>query len=104
MGKNRDIKSLISLLVSTVVHEIVAKHTNRPESRPFLRKEAVEYRGQAEEAFGLHTWNESDKIHIKEKVIHHVNKVLISKYPDIPFNEKEIVDLAKQEINKFIDD
>ena len=39
MGKNRDIKSVVVLLVNTVVHEIVAMHTNKPESKQFLKKE-----------------------------------------------------------------
>jgi len=34
MGKNRDRKSLIRLMANTIVHEIIVKHTNNPETLP----------------------------------------------------------------------
>ena len=61
MGKNRDRESLIRLLVGTIVHEIVIRNTNRPESKHFLASEIVEYRGQTEKVANLHSWNEIDK-------------------------------------------
>ena len=36
MGKNRDIEFLVRLLVNTVVHEIVIKHTHKSESKHFF--------------------------------------------------------------------
>ncbi|MEK6894795.1 MAG: hypothetical protein AABX10_05005 [Nanoarchaeota archaeon] len=101
MGKNRDIKSLIRSLVSIVVHEIVARHTNRPESKLFLKKEAVEYRAQAEKASDLHNWNEQDKINIREKVIKEVKRRMILKYPDVFFDEEEISSIIDDEIKKL---
>jgi|SRR3989344_1680660 len=101
MGKNRDIKSVVVLLVNTVVHEIVAMHTNKPESKQFLKKEAIEYRGQAKEAFDLHTWNEFDKAHIKEKAIKEINKIMVSKYLDVASKEKEVEALVDEEIHKL---
>lgn len=50
MGKNRDIRSLIDLITNTVVHEIVKRHTSRPESEHFLSSEIVQYRSQTEKA------------------------------------------------------
>ena len=46
MGKDRDIKTLIRLLANTVVHQIVAEHTNKPESKHFLSSEVIEYNNQ----------------------------------------------------------
>ena len=50
MGKNRDIASLIRVIANVVVHEIVAEHTNKPESAHSLNSEVIEYRSKAERA------------------------------------------------------
>ena len=65
MGKNRDLDILIRLIVNTIVHEIVVRHTNRPESEHFLESEIIEYRGQAKKAAKSHNWNDNDKRHIE---------------------------------------
>ncbi len=101
MGKNRDIKSVVVLLVNTVVHEIVAKHTNRPESKPFLEAEVVEYRSQTEKVAEMYNWNQADRNYIKEEAIKDVNKVLFSKYPDVSFPLKEVEDCVDEEIKKL---
>ena len=69
MGKNRIRESLIRKIVNIVVHEIVAKHTNRPEAAHFLKSEIVEYKSQAEKTAGEYNWNEEDKKHILEKTL-----------------------------------
>ncbi len=76
MGKNKDIKSLIVFLVNTVVHEIVAEYTNRPESKQFLEAEVAEYRSQTENAAEKYNWNQWDRSHIREESIKEVNKIL----------------------------
>ena len=69
MGKNRDRESLIRLMVNTIVHELVLKNTNRPESKHFLNSEVIEYRSQTEKMAKEHNWNNEDKVHIREKAL-----------------------------------
>ncbi len=101
MGKNRDIKSVVVLLANTAVHEIVAKHTNRPESKPFLEAEAAEYRSQTENAYEKYNWNQRDKDHIRQEAVKDVKKVLSSKYPDVVFHVEEIQAVINEEMKKL---
>jgi len=101
MGKNKDIKSLIGLVADTVVHELVAMHTNRPESESFLKSEIAEYRGQAEESYEEHTWNEEDKVNIKNNALKEVARRMTSKYPDVSFDESEIEEFVDKEMKRL---
>ena len=92
MGKNRDRESLITLIVNTVVHEIVVKHTNKPESKNFLTSEVVEYRSKSEKVAKQHNWNDQDKKDIRSKALKKIKERLASKYPDVQFTEKEVSD------------
>ena len=89
MGKNRDKELLIKLLVNIVVHEIVFKHTNRPESKTFLSNEIIEYRGQTEKMAGQHTWNIEDREDIRKKALKKIKDKLDLKYSDVSFSAKE---------------
>ncbi len=102
MGKNRNIESLIRLITNTIVHEIVAKHTNRPESKSFLDSEIVEYGGQTKRTAELHNWNSEDKEHIKEKSLKKIKEKLAFKYPDISFSIKEVEKLLDEKINELL--
>ena len=101
MGKNRDIKSVVVSLVNTVVHEIVARHTNKPESKLFLEAEVAEYRSQTEKAVEKYNWNQWDKNHIREEAIKEINKILSSKYPDVSFQENEVKLIVDKEISNL---
>lgn len=96
MGKHSDREELIQLLVATVVHKLVARHTNRPESLPFLQSEAVEYFGQAREISSEHTWNYADKNYIKEKTLRQTLNKMESKYSDIFFSEHEAREILEE--------
>lgn len=98
MGKNRDRESLIRLLVNTIVHEIVMRHTHKPESKHFLFSEIIEYLGQTDKISDTHNWNENDKEYIKEKVMKKIEDKLKNKYTDIPFSLQEIEKLVNKEI------
>jgi len=98
MGKNRDRESLIRLMVNTIVHEIVMKHTNRPESKDFLKSEIVEYRGQTEKVAKQYTWNDKDKGYIKAKALKKIKEKLESKYSDVSYKAKEPQILLDKEI------
>ena len=57
MGKNRVRKSLIRGIVNIIVHEVLAKHTNKPESTHFLSSEVIAYRGQTRKIANEFNWN-----------------------------------------------
>jgi len=101
MGKNRDIESLVRLMANTVVHKIIIKHTNRPESRHFLGSEIAEYRGQTEKIAEQRNWNEEDKKQIKEKALKKIKEKMSFKYPDVSFSEKEAGALVEEEIGNL---
>lgn len=102
MGKNRDIESLIRLIVNTIVHEIVIKHTNRPESKHFLSSEIAEYRSQTEKAAKKYNWNNKDKINISKKALAKIKEKLAVKYPDVIYSEPEITKKLEQLMNNIV--
>ena len=101
MGKNRDREALISLIISTVVHELLVQHTNRLESEHFLKSEVTEYFEQVKETASEHTWNDSDKEYIKERALKKIKNRMEFKYPDVQFTEKEAKDLLDKVISEL---
>ena len=102
MGKNRDIESLARLMVNTIVHEIVVKHTNKPESKHFLSSEIAEYRSRAEKMAEQHKWNGKDKGQIKVKTLKKIKEKLAYKYSDVSFSAKEVERLVDREIKDLL--
>lgn len=102
MGKNRDIESLIRFIVNTIAHEIVAKHTNRPESRHFLGAEIIEYRGRADKMALEYNWNVKEKEYIREKALIKIKEKLALKYPDVSYSVKEVENLIDEEIKNLL--
>lgn len=102
MGKNRDLESLIKLIVNIVVHEIVIRHTNRPESKHFLDSEIIEYRSQTEKTAKSHNWNNEDKKYVEEKALEKIKEKLGFKYPDINYSEQEAIKKLKEMINDLM--
>ncbi len=103
MGKNRNRESLIRIMTNTIVHEIVVKYTNKPESENFLNSEIIEYRGQAENTAEKHNWNNKDIEEIRKKVLKKIKEKMRKKYTDISFLMKEAEELLKKEIGKLLD-
>ena len=85
-------------MVNTIVHAIVIKHTNKPESKHFLGSEVVEYRSQTEKISEQHNWNDKDKKRIRENVLEKIKEKLSFKYPDVSFSLREAEKLVKEEI------
>lgn len=102
MGKNRNRESLIRIITNTVVHEIVIKHTNKPESENFLNSEIIEYRGKAGDAAEKHGWNNKDIEYIKKKVLKKIKEKMGRKYSDVAFSEKEAETLLNKEIKEMV--
>lgn len=91
MGKNRTRESLIREVVNLVVHEILAKHTNRPESVHFLGSETIEYRSNAKKISETYNWNAGDKEYIDKKALELIKEKLATKYPDVRYLEQEAI-------------
>lgn len=102
MGKNRDRESLIRLIANLVIHEILVRHTNKPESKHFLSSEIIEYRSQAEKASEEHNWSYSDKEYVKEKALKMIKERLASKYSDVSYSEQELAEKLKEIIEEVM--
>lgn len=100
MGKNRDRESLIRLMVNTIVHKIILKNTNKPESKHFLSAEIIEYMGQTEKMIEQHHWNENDKMYIREKTLKKIKEKMENKYSDVDFSIKEAERLVGKEMKE----
>ena len=101
MGKNRDRESLIRLMVNTIVHELVLKNTNRPESKHFIDAEIIEYGGQTEKMAESHSWNQYDKKYLREKLLKNIKEKIKNKYLDVTFSIKDVEKLVDNKINEL---
>jgi len=104
MGKNRTKESLIRGIVNMVVHEIIAKHTNRPESVHFLESEIIEYRSRTEKTLEKYNWNPEDKEYIEKKALKMIKEKLAVKYPDIRYSEQEAIGKLRKMIKEIMED
>lgn len=73
------------------MHEILAEHTNRLESKHFLISEIAEYISQTEKAAANYNWDAEDKLYVKEKALKKIKERLIDKYPDVSYLEQEAI-------------
>ena len=96
------IEQLIRFVVNTIVHQIVEKHTNRPESKNFLNSEIIEYRGKAEESAESHNWNEEDKKYLESESLKKIKEKLAMKYSDITYSDEEAVKKLRDLIKEII--
>ncbi len=95
MGKNRIIKILGNILGNVIVHKILIKYTNKPESVHYLSEEIGAYRENVLETAQEFNWSEKDKNKIKQEILKNFNK-RIKKYKDVKF--------PISELNKLIDE
>lgn len=91
MGKNRARDSLIREIANIVVHEVLAKHTNKPESAHFINSEIIEYRSLAKKTSKEHNWNSDDKLYVENKALKMIKEKLASKYPDVNYSEHDAI-------------
>ena len=91
MGKNSDISSISNSIGTTILHEILVEHTNKPESLDHLTNEFIEYRGQSIKKINKKNLNEKDKNVIRLKVIRKIKNRLKLKYADVKVSPREII-------------
>ena len=98
MGKNSAIKTLGKRIGNIVLHVLLGKHTNRPESEGHLRNEELEYRNAAVKDAKEYNLNERDKGKLKDTALDFIKQKKDKKYPDVIFSIKEAEKLVEQEI------
>ena|SRR2546430_241301 len=98
MGKNKTIKTLGKRIGNIVLHKLLVKYTNKPESRGHLQSEEGVYRDQAIKDARKYNWNEKDKQALKILAIAFVKEKKDKKYPDVIFPLSEPERLAEEEI------
>lgn len=90
MGKNRDVKSLSRVIANVALHQLLVKHTNRPESQHHLESEVIEYRSTAMSKAAEHNWNEKDRERIRQNSLKELRKIIENNYPDVSFPNEEL--------------
>ncbi|PIN91256.1 hypothetical protein COU57_01365 [Candidatus Pacearchaeota archaeon CG10_big_fil_rev_8_21_14_0_10_32_14] len=101
MGKNRDLKYLGKRIGNIVLHKLLVMHTNRPESKGFLRAEEVTYRDSAIKEAKKHNWNKRDIDFLIENAVSFVIEKKDMKYSDVDFSIEDVKKLVEDEMNKL---
>lgn len=98
MGKNRILKTLGKRIGNTVMHKLLIKHTNRPESVGHLESEEQAYRDSAIKEAKRYHWNMEDINLIKLEAIDFIKDRKDKKYSDVVFSFEEAKKLIEEEI------
>ena len=100
MGKTAIIKSLAKCIGNVVLHKIVLRHTNMPESFKHLQGEIRDYTSDAFEKSQLYTWTNEEKEEIKAKSKIRVKNSL-ERYLDVSCDESEIDSFLTETIDEM---
>jgi hypothetical protein len=101
MGKNRIIKILGNIISNVIVHKILIKYTNKPESVHYLAEEIGTYRDNALEMAQEFNWSKEDEDKIKQETLKNF-KNRIKKYKDVKFPISEVNKLIDETIKECI--
>lgn len=102
MGKNRAIKILGNIIGNLVVHKILIKYTNKPESIHHLKSEIEAYRDNSLGIASEHNWNEKDKVEIRSASLKEFKKDMDLYYKDVKFPIEEVPKLIEETINEIL--
>lgn len=102
MGKNKIIKSLGKRIGNLVVHRILLRHTNKPESLNHLESEVDTYRDSILESSQEFNWNDQDKLKIKSLASKEFKKRMIKFYSDVKFQPEEVNILIDKTIEECL--
>jgi hypothetical protein len=98
MGKNSVMKTAGKIIGNVVLHKLLVKHTNRPESAAHLQSEEVTYRDAAIKEAKKYNWNDRDKNEIKQIALEFIYNKHFAKYPDVQFSNDEAEKYVENEI------
>jgi len=102
MGKNRIKKILGNIIGNLVVHKILVKHTNKPESINHLKSEIEDYRDNSLEIASEFNWNQKDKEEIRSKSLKNFKKDMKKNYKDVNFSMKEVYELIEGTMDELL--
>src|SRR3989344_3839069 len=102
MGKNRIIKILGNVIGNIVVHKILIKHTNKPESLNHLESEVDAYRDNALEIANEFNWNKKDLEEIKSEALKKFEKDMKKYYSDVKFPSNESDKLIEKTLKEIV--
>ena len=102
MGKIRVIKILGNIIGNIVVHKILVKHTNKPESVNHLSEEIGTYQDNALETAQEFNWNEKDKAKIEALALEQFKREVKKKYNDVKFPMNEAEKLIKETMDELM--
>ena len=86
MGKNSAVKTLGKRIGNIVLHNLLVKYTNRPESRNYLQSEVLEYSNAAIKDAKEYNWNEKDKEELNLAAVEFIKQKKDKRYPDVNFS------------------
>lgn len=101
MGKNKIIKILGNILGNVIVHKILVRYTNKPESVHYIAEEIGTYRENALEIAQEFNWNMEDKDKIKQETLRNFKK-RIKKYKDVKFPISDATKLIDETIKELL--
>lgn len=98
MGKNSVVKTLGKRIGNVVLHKLLVKYTNRPESVEHLSSEELAYRDSAIKDAKKYNWNEEDIRLIRFQAIEFIKNKRDNRYSDVIFSVEEAEKLIEEEI------
>ena len=102
MGKKSAINSLSKIIANVIIHKILLKYTNKPESVSHLYYEVIEYRNTAISRADEFNWNRLDKEKIKSNALKHFKRKIAKRYGDVKFPIKEAIRILNQTIKEVL--
>ncbi len=101
MGKNRIIRILGNIIGNIVVHKVLIRYTNKPESIHHLEREVDIYGDDTLDLVNEFNWNEKDKELIKEKIFKKFKKDMEKHYGDVNYKKEEIEELINETMEDY---
>ncbi len=101
MGKKSAIDSLSKVIANVIVHKVLLRYTNKPESVSHLNYEVTEYRDTAISKAEKFNWNKSDKEEIKSNAWRYFKSKMNTRYRDVMFPMKEAVRFLNQTMEEI---
>jgi hypothetical protein len=103
MGKKSVIKSLGNVIGNIVLHKILVKYTNKPESLHHLKSEITAYSDNASDLASGFNWNDLDIEEIKQEAYSNFKRDIEKYYPDVKFPEEEAEKLIEETLNDILE-
>ena len=98
----RFLTSLGKRIGNVVVHKILVKYTNKPESIHYLESEVETYRDNVLEIAQEYNWNEKDLIRIKKEALDKFTGDMANFYKDVNFPIEDVLKLIEETIKEVL--